>query len=52
MRAQKACQLLETAAAKGDSSAFAELQQKFETELDALVPAIDAYLASHPANGP
>ena len=52
VRAQKACQLLETAAAKGDSSAFAELQQKFETELDALVPAIDAYLASHPANGP
>ena len=47
VRAQKTCQLLEAAAVKGDSSELAELQQKLEAELDALVPAIDAYLASH-----
>ena len=47
MRAKEACSQLEVAAKNGDSSQFVELQHKLETELDALAPAIDIFLANH-----
>ncbi len=50
VRAQNACQLLEAAAAKGDSSAFAKLQFELCLELDALTPAIDSFLANQATN--
>ena len=49
MRAQQVCVLLEEAAAKGDSNAFADLQSRLEAELNALIPFITSYLAEHPA---
>ena len=50
MRAKNACALLEAAAANDHSSDFVELKQKLETELDALIPEIDSFLANHPTN--
>ena len=50
MRAKNACALLEAAAANDHSSDFVELKQKLETELDALSPEIDSFLANHPTN--
>ena len=47
VRAKQVCQQLETAAANGETTAFAELHARLETELQALAPAIDHYLASH-----
>ncbi|MEI7431682.1 MAG: response regulator, partial [Betaproteobacteria bacterium] len=41
------CALLEAAAARGDASVFDELQQKLAEALDALEPAIEAFLVEH-----
>ncbi len=47
VRAQHVCAQLEVAAAIGDSGVYGDLQQKLTDELDALEPAIDAYLAKY-----
>jgi CheY-like chemotaxis protein len=48
VRAHRACELLEAAAANGDSATLVDFQRSLNTELDALSPAIKTYIALHP----
>ena len=48
MRAKAVCQELEAAAAQDELTACSKLKEQLDQELDALLPAIDGYLADHP----
>lgn len=48
VRAQTVCALLDASAARGDLSTIGDLQQRLESELDALAEAIASYLAQYP----
>ena len=51
MRAKAVCQELEAAAAQDELTACSKLKEQLDQELDALLPAIDGYLADHPDEG-